>query len=1112
MKTLLSVFIAITFSALPAFPQGGPTGQISGRVTDPTSAVLPGVEVTATQTETGLVRSVVTNEAGVYALASLPVGPYKLEAVLPGFRSFVQSGIVLQVNANLVMDAVLQVGEVAQTVEVQANSEVQVETRNMTVGTMMERERILELPLNARKVTDLVTLTGAAVQTGQSPTWGMNTGVLISAAGGRGFSVGYSLDGAMHTNRFDTTNMPLPFPDALQEFRVNTGTQDSGTVRSSGASVSSVTKSGTNDIHGDAFWYVRNSVFNAQQASAPSKDQLKRNQFGGTVGGPLLKNKLFFFLGYQGTEERNSAVTPTLSIVPTPAILSGDWTTFNKCFAPKWTDPSLASGTIDPARYSNAAKLIAARLPQAQDSCGNIRWGAPVHNSEKQIVQRFDYQRSTRQSFFGRYFTDMQDSPVPYNRTNLLTAGNSGVNDRARMLTAGQTWVVSPTTVNTARFTYNRITVVKPGATFFSPQDVGINSYTSAPGHFSLAATGFFSFGSGSGGAGRHLWQGQFQLGDDLTLTRGKHQLAVGATWARDQWINVAHARSVGVITVDGTAAGTTGNVLGDFMLGKIGQIRQAMPEAFSQYQQYFGVYAQDTWRATSRITFNYGARWEPFIPPVWFSDPKNPLGGFQTYQFRVDGFKNGTKSVVFPTAPAGFLYPKQPGGSGQADISERSGVPRAIGKVGPRVGIAWDPTGKGQTSIRAGYSLAYDAPNLQIILNAAGVSPWAGDTLYRNGTLDNPWQGLAGGNPFPFDWRTTPRFVDSSVFLPFSNKLQSTYAESWNLSLQQQISRRWLVSTSYIGSLTPHIWSTAAANGAIYLTPDAYPSLFTSSTTCVLEGQTYNPCNQAGNVNQRRQLRLWAAINKPALLPDATLFSNIDQIVSDSTSKYDAMLLSVRGDFRGVTVNGNYTWSHCISDRANDTVPNPNGTFQVGRDRGNCGSDRRQILNLTAVATSPRFERSWLRPVASDWKLSTIYRVTSGAYLTVTSGVDRALTGLAGETADQVLGNPYLSAARTLGSVIFNKNAFANPSLGSYGNVGQLSTVGLGTWSLDASVSRIFKVKEKQQFEFRAEAFNLPNAVRALNPNTALNNVNFGKITSVDQPRIMQFALKYAF
>jgi hypothetical protein len=511
-------------------------------------------------------------------------------------------------------------------------------------------------------------------------------------------------------------------------------------------------------------------------------------------------------------------------------------------------------------------------------------------------------------------------------------------------------------------------------------------------------------------------------------------------------------------------------------------------------------------------VTLNYGIRWEPFIPPAWFSDPRNPLGGFQTYRFSVDAFKAGTKSVVFPSAPAGFLYPKQPGGSGSADIADNSGVPGYWGKVGPRLGVAWDPTGKGKTSIRAGYSLAYDVPNLQLILNAAGVSPWAGDTTYRGGTLDNPWQGLAGGNPFPFDWRTTPRFVDSSTFLPFSDKLQSTYAESWNLTLQHQVTRRWLVSTSYIGSLTPHIWATAAANSAIYLTNQTYPSLFTGPDTCVLEGVTYTPCNQTTNLNQRRELRLWSAMNKPSLLPDARLFSNVDQIVSDSTSKYDGMLLSVRGDFRGVTVNGNYTWSRCISDRTNDGIPNPGGTFQRGRDRGNCVSDRRQIFNLTAVASSPQFEKGWRRAVASNWKLSAISRISSAGYLTITSGLDRAVTGLTGQTADQIAPDLFTNAPRSLNSVILNKNAFANPALGSYGNMNPLSVLGLGTWSLDASVSRIFKVKESGKFEFRAEAFNVPNAVRPLNPSTSLLSPTFGKITAVDQPRIMQFALKYDF
>src|SRR2546425_5772495 len=216
---------------------------------------------------------------------------------------------------------------------------------------------------------------------------------------------------------------------------------------------------------------------------------------------------------------------------------------------------------------------------------------------------------------------------------------------------------------------------------------------------------------------------------------------------------------------------------------------------------------------------------------------------------------------------------------------------------------------------------------------------------------------------------------------------------------------------------------------------------------TCVLERVTYTPCNQTGNINQRRQLRLWAAMNKPSLLPDTKPFSNIDQFISDSTSKYDAMLLSVRGEVHGINVNGNYTWSHCISDRTNDVIPNPNGTFQRGRDRGNCGSDRRQIFNLTAVASSPQFENKLLRHVASNWRLSTIYRVSSGGYLTVTSGLDRALTGLGGQTADQLVGDVFTTAPRALGSVIFNRNAFTNPGLGSYGNMDPSSIRGLPTW-----------------------------------------------------------------
>src|SRR5436853_2390335 len=231
---------------------GQATAQISGTVRDSSGAVLPGVEITATQTDTGIVRTTITNETGFYVLPSLPLGPYRLEAALTGFRTFAQTGIVLQVSSNPVIDVALQVGQVSETVEVQANAS-QVETRSAGVGQVFENQRLLELPLNGRNVTDLITASGLAVQTATSRTFGMRTGVLISVAGGTTDGVQYSLDGAPHINMLDGSGMPLPFPDALQEFRLSTSTQDASNGMHSGAAVNAAVKSGTNQFHGDLF-------------------------------------------------------------------------------------------------------------------------------------------------------------------------------------------------------------------------------------------------------------------------------------------------------------------------------------------------------------------------------------------------------------------------------------------------------------------------------------------------------------------------------------------------------------------------------------------------------------------------------------------------------------------------------------------------------------------------------------------------------------------------------------------------------------------------------------------------------------------------------------------
>src|SRR6266478_6382597 len=344
---------------------GQATAQISGTVRDQTGAVLPGVEVTAAHTETGIARNTVTNEAGLYVLPNLAVGPYRLEAALPVFRTFVQSGIVLRVNSNPVINVVLELGQVNEQVEVQANAAL-VETRSSTVGQVVENARILELPLNGRNVTDLITLAGAAIQTDVPMPKNFAGSNYISAAGGLGFGVEYTLDGARHINFVSGTSMQMPFPDALQELKIET----SGMTAQHGvsAAVGGVTKSGANEFHGDLFEFVRNDLFNARNYFA-ANSTLKRNQFGGTIGGPILKNKLFFFAGYQGTTTRQDPAD-TRSFIPTPAMMAGDWTAFASPACNAGRQISLkapfSNNRIDPTLYSQPAiNMLNRILPQA---------------------------------------------------------------------------------------------------------------------------------------------------------------------------------------------------------------------------------------------------------------------------------------------------------------------------------------------------------------------------------------------------------------------------------------------------------------------------------------------------------------------------------------------------------------------------------------------------------------------------------------------------------------------------------------------------------------------------------------------------------------------------
>src|SRR5947209_886515 len=549
------------------------TAQISGRVQDTTGAVLPGVEVTATQTGTGIARTAVTNETGSYVLPNLPIGPYRLQAALPGFRTYVQSGIALEVNSSPVLNIVLEVGQVTETIEVQANAAL-VETRNSGIGEVVENARILDLPLNGRNVVELVALAGAAAPTvtltGQSrdPFAQGN----VSVAGGLNSGLNYTLDGADHNNPYQASYLSMPFPDAMQEFKVETSATSAKQGGKSAGEVSLVTKSGTNQFHGDLFEFVRNGIFNARNSFAPKRDTLKRNQFGGTLGGPIVKNKLFFFGGYQGTIQRSDP-TQNTAYVPTAAMLRGDFTTFAgpTCrTTPLTLAPSqgFVNNQISPSLISPFALKVVARLPQTSDPCGKVNFGLRSNQSEHMEIARLDWQASEKHSIFGRFFVTNLNIPTTFDGSNGLTLNRNGQSDRVYALSIGSTYLLSGNVVSSFRIGANRQEIPKIPDRFATWPELGVNApfnpdteprITVAGGNVGTggAASGGggngFNIGGGSAIINTDYGGPNANLSDDISWVRGSHQFGFGASYIHTGLNYKSGINATGLMTFNGT-------------------------------------------------------------------------------------------------------------------------------------------------------------------------------------------------------------------------------------------------------------------------------------------------------------------------------------------------------------------------------------------------------------------------------------------------------------------------------------------------------------------------------------------------------------------------------
>ena len=1103
MKTLcISVFVLLSVIALWAQS----TAQIQGTVKDSTGLAVPGAAVKAIQTDTGASRTVISGTDGVYVLANLPIGPYRLEVSRQGFTTFVQTGIVLQVGTTPTIDVALKVGAVTEQVQVEANAAL-VESQNTSIGQVIDNQQILELPLNGRQATDLIQLAGAAIPAGVEGTGGMPGGVFLSVAGGQPFGVAYFLDGTEYQTANNGVNYPFPFPDALQEFKVEASAQTAVNGIHSGGSVNAVTKSGTNSFHGDLFEFVRNGDFNARNFFATQNDSLKRNQYGGTIGGPVRKNKLFFFAGYQGTKTRQDPSAST-AFVPTAQMLAGDWTDFASaaCNGGKAINlpAPFAGNRISPALYDRAGLAIAAKLPSSNDPCGKTIFGNRTVTDEYQLLGRMDFQLSEKQTFFWRYMTTTYKLAPSYSLTkNLLSSNVGGLDDRAQAYIIGDTYLLSPTIVNSARLAVNRTGIHRFNDDFFSGCDLGVQMFCFLPHQSVFNVTGGFALSGGTVGENSPT-NTTYQLSDDISLVRGAHQINFGgATW---YWMgnNRANVFSQGTFTFNGQA---TGLGMADMFLGQLDTFTQGVPNTLFSRKWYMGLYAADTWKVSPRFTVNLGLRWEPSL--------QTGIADGDIYDFDYSKFLQGVKSTVYVNAPAGLTWPGDPG------FPRMSGINRRWNNFGPRVGVAWDPKGNGRMSIRAAYGIAFDT-NGGSPVNAA-VAPPFGNTLSVSGPvpLETPWITTPGGNPFPRARDRNATFTPNGTYIAYQPDMKTTNVHTWNVSIQRQIGQAWLVSASYLGSETEHLWVTKQLN----------PGQFLGLGSCTLPlsgARVWTPCSQTGNLPQRRLF----SIERPA---EGSLVGFMDQFDAGGTANYNGLILTLQRRLsKGVAVSTNYTWSHCIGDLTQGAGVNGGGAGYQDLnnrrfDRGNCGSqqiagnfstDKRQIFNLTMVAETPRFADRIVRAAATGWKFSPIFRASTGGWLTVASGLDRTLNGNNNQRADQVLPSPL--CAHPGPSCWINPAAFAQPALGTLGNLGKFNIPSPGFWQLDAALSRVFRIRERQSVELRSEAFNLTNSFHAgissgVNTSltgitTTLNSSTFGQMLSAVDPRIMQFALKFVF
>ncbi len=1063
--------LAILFFAVLALQAQITTTTISGIVSDSTGGGIPNAQVTVSNVGTGATRTVTTNVQGAYRIDLLPVGEYEVEVSASGFKKSKQTGISLEMNRAARVDAVLSVGSVNEEVTVTADAPL-VNTSNAQIGRTTGNAEITNLPIVGRNVYTLLNLTPGVDSNVNSIVLGFPQQVTMINGGvdGGAGSVNYFLDGGTNMTGLRNTGNIAPNPDAVEEFRVITNSYSAEFGRFASGVINIITKSGTNQYHGSLFEFLRNTDFNANTwGNAGSTPPLHRNQYGGTVGGPIIHNRTFFFGSYSGLRQITSNFL-TSAIVPDSNERGGNFSELLSGKVPvQLTDPNAAKapfpGNIIPlTRMDKTALNILNQNIPSPNLSGNLWQGViPSPYNTDEFLAKVDHTISDRQVISLSYFETSGHNAIPGGGN--LPWSTQNFDWRQHNANASDTFTINADMVNQVWLSYTR----NFGGRISTPAESLANfgsSFTAqgTPSLPQIAVTSYFTLGQSISGpvAGTNF----YSIRDVLSWTKGKHTLKVGGELSLDKDIQQTLLNNYGVFAFNGKKSGDN---LADFFLGLPNTMNQDTPVLALANFFTGALFAQDDWKVVPRFTLNLGVRWDVQQAPT---DPQN----------REATFVQGVQSKIMPTAPLGLLVVGDPGVG-------RGVVGTEWNHVSPRIGFAYDVFGDGKTSIRGGAGIFYGSVSGNEWNTMSNYQPFAVRQQFPVvQSLTNPYGSLAGGDPFPYNYSpTSPRFIYPATVYGFAQNFRWPYTYQLNFSVERQITKDLSVTAAYVGSLGRRL-------------PFAYD----------LNYPTYAPGATTGNVNSRRPI-------------DTNVLSNIYSAQSIGNTAYHGLQLTAEkrmGHHFGV--KGFYVFSKALEDMTlenNTLIGNVEDFHNIALDRGRSDFDRRHSSVTSVIWDMSYFDKTnpFLKAVINGWQLSGIVTLQSGLPFSVVTGADSNVDGNANDRAN-VTGNPFLDPNRSRAAVTaawFNTSAFSLPTGGQDGNAARNLMTGPGTKNIDLGLFRNFRIKEKFDFQLRGEFTNAFNIVNLSNPNgtysTAVNN-NFGKILTAAQMRQVQLGLRLSF